>query len=285
MTDEPKRTLTILNNGGSGRGPSHHMAVLRCPKRAVRRAEEKAANPQVYPLKGAAGIGTVFHFFAEHYYDPNKTLDGTVVKVTDLSEESVLQDGMELWRGYRSVYPDVGMYGEVVGTEIHLDDEELRLTGDIDMVVRMDATACRTFEHLANLEHETLTPGIHILDWKSKTRMPGGSEAEVQRKWAARLQFSLYPMLWDRANPDEPCQGVLVVMPVKGLKGKPYSRERVKFYHIPTPSETRREAMLAFLTNAQALEEQAIAFPSGCEGQYDGLCQYHVLEGGDCEGM
>jgi len=187
--------------GGSPHGLSYWLSFLGC--RRKKNLEEGFYDP----TKSAANVGTLFHKMLELYYSGD--LKNVALEYQEGPEDPDWQETLRLFEEYRSRFP-AGEFGKVIGCEytIEAEKEEIfgipKLTGRIDMVVRITEDAIKTLQKSRPGMGE-LEPGVYLLDTKTK----GKKSAHLPLMMESSLQFTAYQMIWNHLNPTTPCKGMI----------------------------------------------------------------------------
>lgn len=216
LSDGERALSLAANSGGSGEGMSHYSLASRCGRRArlsQRRydgfAERKAALPLT---KNHFIVGSVYHKLHELARRPN---DGLVIDFDEQYQNPNVAEGLRLYKGWLRTW-GLDFWGKCLGVEVHLADEttfvyhvegvqfdasdkNIRVSGQIDMVVEMDEAACER----AKKRGLDLPPGRRLVDWKTADAPGDGLTYTdgVQGMW--------YMHLYNLHHPDTPVDGII----------------------------------------------------------------------------
>jgi hypothetical protein len=229
-----KALSLACNSGGSGEGMSHYSQASRCGRRArlsAERYKKFAEDGTALPLtKNHFIIGSVYHKLHElARRDPkDETL---VIDFDEQYQNPNVAEGVRLYKGWLRTW-GLDFWGKCLGVEVNLADdttfksetdpglpfgegmgapgERINVTGQLDMIVEMDAEACER----AKKRGLELEPGRRIVDWKSADGPSDGLS------YKEGMQSLWYCHLWNLHNPDRPVDGIIFDVVMKRSRRK-----------------------------------------------------------------
>ena len=234
ITDLEARISEIVGKGSSGRGNSFYAGAAECGRRQrlldAKRDQYKDVAGILPAFRNKFLVGSVYHALQELYHrgQLHSRYEQDAHSPSFRNNQN-LADGWRLFSGWVRNF-DIDFWGETIAVELALPDSDeatcavaasldVEYTARIDMVVRIGASDLpRIQTRLPDLR----TPGIYLLDWKTRDSH-GGHDTYING-----LQALTYPLLYNLAHPDAPCQGVIWDVVVKHSRRKvtnPVKRE------------------------------------------------------------
>jgi hypothetical protein len=267
---------------GTARGMSKIMAADRCG----RWSNLVEVNPEMDISGKGAKIGSVFHKL-QHLYFEDKLSQYAIPVFEDTPRSEALAniaEGLRVFYAIRKLFPRES-FGEFVAAERLFGEDPFErelmgqtfgyaLTGQHDLVTRLDAAACERLQEVTKLE---LLPGIYIWDWKTSVMV----DSHAVIGYPNSVQFNGYQVAWNVMNPYDQCSGMIGV---NIARHKEITREKsVQWVHVPVPEEwvvdnirdTIKEAHLSKQRNKRRLSA-CIHKYGVCEAMKLGICGLSV---------
>lgn len=251
----PRPFAVQIEEGGSGAGITHWMAVFGCARKVFLKKRHRVTTGSI-----ATRTGTGYHGYQQCYHEQQiRGLDTKLVRFRQSNSrpwdpgEVALAAAERLFRNYRTKYPP-DMFGKVLYTEKFLEvkdapwlPEKMRITARLDMVVEATRKSAKLLFELTDLK---LEPGIYVIDFKTL------SNARWLPQYKLAVQLGFYQLIWNLDKRRRSAKNGLIV-PV-AIKDKNESRP-YRFVHIPPP--TRNTERIVYNALLQARDAMSVPIP------------------------
>lgn len=213
-------------------GIHFYMSLLTCPRRTTRCHEEDGGAD--------ADFGTAVHHYLNWFHGPRLS------EAPALNAEKPLRTCSEaqLCDRYARRFAPAALGVELLAERrlTMVTEDGLPFAGTLDRVASLDAACCEALRLTTGV---TLTPGIYLIDYKTKKANMSTLIASMRLS----PQFTGYAELWRAHYPDQLLEGILVLILFRYTEEKP---EQFQLLHVPMPDEAAIAVWRGIIRDASA---------------------------------